>query len=193
MGAPAPRKKGKQVVSEVSRRVKTGRGTPERGKASYSSGAGKCPPLPPRPSRVGNRVVYRRQQSGYLCPHKNKSCTNYCSFPSLCAILIKKRTRRYDVRTQYTDPRGGRLYAALEKELRGMGIQNMEACIGVPENRDEYLTRSSVHFHEHLGFRMVGEFYKCGFKFGRWYNMAWMEKHIGEHGVRPKVTWKGEM
>ena len=39
-----------------------------------------------------------------------------------------------------------------------MGIQNMEACIGVPETRDEYLTRSSVHFHEHLGFRMVGEF-----------------------------------
>lgn len=82
---------------------------------------------------------------------------------------------------------------ALEKELREMGIQNMEACIGVPEVEDEYLTCDSVHFHEHLGFRMVGEFYKCGFKFGRWYNMAWMEKHIGEHGAQPKVTWKGEM
>lgn len=63
----------------------------------------------------------------------------------------------------------------------------------VPEVEDEYLTRVSVHFHKHLGFRMVGEFYKCGFKFGRWYNMAWMEKHIGEHGAQPKVTWKGEM
>lgn len=82
---------------------------------------------------------------------------------------------------------------ALEKELREMGIQNMGACIGVPEVEDEYLTCDSVHFHEHLGFRMVGEFYKCGFKFGRWYNMAWMEKHIGEHGTQPKVTWKGEM
>ena len=81
----------------------------------------------------------------------------------------------------------------LEKELREMGIQNMGACIGVPEVEDEYLTCDSVHFHEHLGFRMVGEFYKCGFKFGRWYNMAWMEKHIGEHGAQPKVTWKGEM
>ena len=56
---------------------------------------------------------------------------------------------------------------ALEKELREMGIQNMGACIGVPEVEDEYLTCDSVHFHEHLGFRMVGEFYKCGFKFGR--------------------------
>ena len=28
---------------------------------------------------------------------------------------------------------------------------------------------------------MVGEFRQCGFKFGRWYNMVWMEKLIGEH------------
>lgn len=68
-----------------------------------------------------------------------------------------------------------------------------EPVSAVPEVEDEYLTCDSVHFHEHLGFRMVGEFYKCGFKFGRWYNMAWMEKHIGEHGAQPKVTWKGEM
>ena len=27
----------------------------------------------------------------------------------------------------------------------------------------------------------MGEFVKCGYKFGRWYNMVWMEKHIGEH------------
>ena len=28
---------------------------------------------------------------------------------------------------------------------------------------------------------MVGEFYQCGYKFNRWYNMVWMEKFIGEH------------
>lgn len=31
------------------------------------------------------------------------------------------------------------------------------------------------------GYRLVGEFYQCGYKFGRWYNMVWMEKVIGEH------------
>ena len=36
-------------------------------------------------------------------------------------------------------------------------------------------------FHAHLGYRMVGEFQKCGYKFHRWYNMIWMEKIIGEH------------
>ena len=32
---------------------------------------------------------------------------------------------------------------------------------------------------------MVGEFYKCGYKFGRWYNMVWMEKCIADHPDRP--------
>ena len=43
-----------------------------------------------------------------------------------------------------------------------------------------------VEFHRHLGYRMVGEFIQAGYKFGRWYNMAWMEKHIGPHGPEAK-------
>nr|WP_278632484.1 GNAT family N-acetyltransferase [[Ruminococcus] lactaris] len=43
---------------------------------------------------------------------------------------------------------------------------------------DEYLTRNSVEFHTHSGYRLVGEFYDCGYKFGRWYNMVRMEKRI---------------
>ena len=38
-----------------------------------------------------------------------------------------------------------------------------------------------MEFHTHLGYRLVGEFYQCGYKFNRWYNMVWMEKQIGEH------------
>ena len=36
-----------------------------------------------------------------------------------------------------------------------------------------------------MGFRLVGEFQKCGYKFGTWYNMAWMEKLLGKHPARP--------
>ena len=46
---------------------------------------------------------------------------------------------------------------------------------------DEYLTKNSERFHRHMGYRKVGEFHKCGYKFNRWYNMIWMEKMIGEH------------
>ncbi|MCR4895176.1 MAG: GNAT family N-acetyltransferase [Lachnospiraceae bacterium] len=73
------------------------------------------------------------------------------------------------------------LYAALEQELKARGIRNLYACIGDPIEEDEYLTKASEHFHSRMGYTKVGEFHKCGRKFGRWYNMIWMEKFIAEH------------
>ena len=57
----------------------------------------------------------------------------------------------------------------------------MYACIGLPEQEDEYLTNNSANFHEHIGFTRAGFFRNSGYKFGRWYHMIWMEKLIGEH------------
>ena len=76
---------------------------------------------------------------------------------------------------------GRKLYEALEEALRRQGMLNLYACIGCPEKPDEYLDFNSAQFHEHLGYRTVGTFHQCGYKFGRWYNMIWMEKMIGEH------------
>ena len=76
---------------------------------------------------------------------------------------------------------GRKLYDCLEKLLKEQGILNLNACIAYPRSEDEYLTKNSVEFHSHLGYRLVGEFYQCGYKFNRWYNMVWMEKQIGEH------------
>ena len=74
---------------------------------------------------------------------------------------------------------GRKLYEALETALKAKGILNLYACIGDPIVEDEYLTKNSEQFHQHLGFVKAGEFHKCGYKFGRWYNMIWMEKIIG--------------
>lgn len=76
---------------------------------------------------------------------------------------------------------GRMLYEAIEKELGKMGITNLYACIGYPENDDEYLTTNSYDFHTHMGYTLAGRFHKCGYKFDRWYDMAWMEKIIGSH------------
>ena len=76
---------------------------------------------------------------------------------------------------------GKLLYKELEIRLKDMGIKNLYACVGVPvEKDDEYLNFNSVQFHEHLGFKQVGEFHKCGYKFDRCYNMVWLEKIIKE-------------
>lgn len=73
---------------------------------------------------------------------------------------------------------GRALYEALEDALKKQGILNLYACIGDPIVEDEYLTKDSEKFHQHMGYTKVGEFHKCGYKFGRWYNMIWMEKFI---------------
>ena len=74
---------------------------------------------------------------------------------------------------------GRLLYEALEEKLKAQGITNLYACIGDPIEEDEYLTRASEMFHGSVGYVKVGTFHKCGYKFGRRYNMIWMEKIIG--------------
>ncbi len=80
---------------------------------------------------------------------------------------------------------GRKIYEAMEEALRKMGMLNLYACIGVPEVDDEYLTSNSMDFHAHLGYELCGTFHNCGYKFGRWYHMVWMEKMVGEHTANP--------
>ena len=76
---------------------------------------------------------------------------------------------------------GRRLHEALEEALRRQGILNINASIAYIEQEDEYLTHDSERFHALMGYRKVAHFHLCGKKFGRWYDMIWMEKFIGEH------------
>ena len=87
---------------------------------------------------------------------------------------------------------GRLLHDALEQELQRWHFLNMNACVACPigEN-DPYLTRDSICFHEKLGYRMVGKFHQCGYKFGRWYHMMWLEKHIGSHEGTPLPVLRG--
>lgn len=89
------------------------------------------------------------------------------------SIYIREDSRKFGI--------GRLLYGELEKILQKQNIVNLYACIAYPIEEDAYLTKDSVKFHEKMGFHMVGEFKKCGYKFNCWYNMVWMEKHIGVH------------
>lgn len=107
----------------------------------------------------------------YVSPFKERAAYQWAVETS---IYVAKDARR--------DGLGRMLYEELEKRLKEMGILNLNACIGYPNGaEDEHLNYDSVRFHEKMGYSMVGEFHQCGYKFGRWYNMVWMEKLIGEH------------
>ena len=73
---------------------------------------------------------------------------------------------------------GRRLYDVLERCLRSQGVLCAYSCIAHAPTPDEYLDHASIRFHERMGYRLTGTFPSCGYKFGRWYGMVWMEKRL---------------
>lgn len=80
---------------------------------------------------------------------------------------------------------GRRLYAALEKLLALQGHRRNYAVI-TSENLP------SLAFHEKMGYRFTAEMPGCGYKFGRWLGVTWMEKELNvvetPHGF--PTEWK---
>ncbi len=76
---------------------------------------------------------------------------------------------------------GRKLYEALETYLRAQGIVTLYACITYPATPDPYVDTNSVDFHSYMGYDLVANFKKSGYKFDRWYDVVWMEKEIGAH------------
>lgn len=100
------------------------------------------------------------------------------------SIYVKKNCRQAGI--------GRQLLQELENCLRKQNYLNINACIACAgkDKNDPYITDASIRFHEKMGYRLVGEFTDCGFKFKRWYNMVWMEKMLGEHNSEPPAIIK---
>ena len=141
----------------------------------------------PSPSEFEGRIAATLERYPYLVLEEDGIIRGYAYagvFKDRAAYSRSCETTVYVERGSRGRGFGRALYEALEQALRERGILNMYACIGDPVEEDEYLTRDSERFHQRMGFSKVGTFHRCGFKFGRWYNMIWMEKIIGEHSGR---------
>lgn len=136
------------------------------------------------------RIEHTLERYPYLAAEKNGEILGYaytgtfigraaCDWCVEVSIYLKETARKGGI--------GKKLYETIEKISKAQHITNLNACIACPEVEDEYLTRNSAQFHAHMGYTLVGEFHKCGYKFGRWYNLIWMEKMIGEHTERPEA------
>jgi L-amino acid N-acyltransferase YncA len=66
---------------------------------------------------------------------------------------------------------GLRLYNALLAALPLFDIATVIGCITIPNPE-------SIALHEKLGFKKVGEFEHVGFKFEKWINVGYWQKHI---------------
>ena len=82
---------------------------------------------------------------------------------------------------------GRQLYGELERILRLQNVTNLYAAVSYREAEDETITHASPLFHLSMGYQKVAHFSKCGYKFGRWYDIVWYEKHISEHTEDPEA------
>ena len=109
----------------------------------------------------------------YACRPFERAAYAWCAEPS---IYLKTEAQGRGI--------GRKLYLALEELLKIQGCRVTLALI-TGENT------ASLKFHERLGYTVVGEIRNCGFKFGRWLNVFWMEKHFGivENPMDFPIKW----
>lgn len=89
-----------------------------------------------------------------------RAAYRWCAEPS---IYLLPEARGRDI--------GRKLYAALEEVLSRQGYCVLYALV-----TEENL--ASVRFHEKCGYRPCMMLPRCGFKFGRWLGLTWMEKRL---------------
>lgn len=134
------------------------------------------------------RIEATLQRYPYIVAVENASIVGYAytsAFHSRAAYARSAETSIYVREDTRGAGVGRRLYEAIERVSKAQNVLNLNACIGYAEEEDEYLNRNSVRFHARMGYSMAGITHQCGFKFGRWYGIAWMEKMIGAHSAQP--------
>lgn len=142
----------------------------------------------PTTEEFRQRIIGTLKKYPYLKAVSNGEIVGYAyagSFHQRAAYAWGVETSVYVRRDMRRSGVGRALYAALEKALMMQNVYNVNACVASAEKEDEHLNRNSILFHQNMGFRIVGEFIKCGYKFQRWYNMVWMEKHLSRHPEYP--------
>lgn len=146
--------------------------------------------VPPSADEMRRRIKSTLEKYPYLVAVRDGTVMGYayagafitrsaCDWSCEVTVYVDKTAKGQGV--------GRLLYETLENNLCKMGILNLYALVASPSVEDEYLTRNSEQFHAHLGFIKIGESHNCACKFGRWYNMIWMEKHLGTHCPSPSA------
>jgi phosphinothricin acetyltransferase len=96
----------------------------------------------------------------YASAPYSRAAFSWCAEPS---IYLRPEARGRGI--------GTGLYAVLEEILSRQGYQVLYALI-TSENTE------SIGFHQKNGYKIQADFPNCGFKFGRWLGLTWMEKRI---------------
>ena len=96
----------------------------------------------------------------YASPPYTRAAYSWCAEPT---VYLRPEARGKGI--------AAKLYAALEMILAKQGYQVLYALV-TSENT------ASLRFHEKCGYQKRVTFPDCGFKFGRWLGLCWLEKRL---------------
>jgi len=137
----------------------------------------------PTKEEFATRIADISSKYPYIIMESDGIITGY----AYASAFKTREAYKYSVETTiYMDSKyhgmglGRALYTELENRLRERGILNANACIAYAREDNSNLTNTSMYFHEKMGYKLVGTFHNCGFKFGQFYDMIWMEKMLNE-------------
>ena len=110
----------------------------------------------------------------YASPPYSRAAYQWCAEPS---VYLRPDARGKGI--------GRALYTVLEAILKIQGYQVLYALITGENDK-------SLHFHEKCGYKQMVRFPDCGFKFGRWLDLIWMEKRLKSVEIpsSPPISWE---
>lgn len=75
---------------------------------------------------------------------------------------------------------GTKLYGALIELLLLQGVQNFYGCVTMPNETSDAL-------HKKMGFKLCSVWHHCGYKLGKWHDVAWYEMNISITDTPPAL------
>lgn len=140
-----------------------------------------------------NRIVDTLKDYPYVVAELDGKIVGYAyagTFKPRCAYAHCVELSIYVDKAAHHMGIGTTLYSELENMLRDRGIINLNACIAWIDEPNSHLTHQSPDFHERMGYKTVAHFHRCGYKFGEWYDMIWMEKLLDMKYFKTKCSCK---
>ena len=136
---------------------------------------------PPTVEEFRRRIEHVLSKYSYLVAESDGAIIGY----AYAEAFRERPAYDWDVETSiYLDQSyrgqgfGRALYQELEKRLQQQGIRNLYACVTTSDTPNPLVPPTSPAFHQALGYRKVGTFKACGYKFDQWFDITWFEKQL---------------